>query len=91
MEHRDDGIGLDSFLSNEILDRAIAMTVINIGELVKNLTEDIRKETPEIPWKAIAGFRDIAAHQYQTLKMEDVYLTVKDDFPGLREQISSLV
>ena len=31
---------LDSFLSDEMLKRAVGMTVINIGELVKNITED---------------------------------------------------
>ena len=37
------------------------------------------------PVKAIAGFRDVAAHKCQTLRMEDAYTTVKDDFPDLRE------
>ncbi len=31
--------------------------------------------------------RDIAAHKYQTLRMEDVYITVKEDFPSLRKQL----
>ncbi len=51
------------------------MTVINIGELVKNITDETRKKYTKIPWKAIAGIRDIAAHKYQTLRMEDVYYT----------------
>ncbi len=59
------------------------MTVINIGELVKNLDDDFRARYRNVPWKDIAGFRDIAAHKYQTLRMEDVYTTVLDDFPEL--------
>lgn len=39
----------------------------------------------------IAGFRDIAAHKYQTLKMEDVYLTVKNDFPVFQAQLSEIL
>lgn len=78
------------FAGNEMLKRAVCMTVINIGELVKNLSEDCRKDNPTIPWKAVAGFRDIAAHKYQTLKMEDVYETVKSDFPVLYHQIEAL-
>ena len=35
---------------------------------------------PVVPWKVITGFRDIAAHKYQTLRMEDVYETVTVDF-----------
>ena len=68
---------LESFLSNEMLKRAISMTVINIGELIKNITPELRSDHPDIPWKAIAGMRDLTAHKYQTLRMEDVYYTVK--------------
>ena len=79
------------FAGNEMLKRAVCMTVINIGELVKNLSEECRRENPAIPWKAIAGFRDIAAHKYQTLRMEDVYETVKSDFPVLYDQIEAIL
>lgn len=67
------------------------MTVINIGELIKNITEDTRKENPNIPWRAIAGMRDMTAHKYQTLRMENIYNTVHVDFPILREQLNKLL
>lgn len=82
---------LDAFLDDEKLKRAISMTVLNIGELVKNVTEETRKEFPQVPWKAIAGMRDIAAHKYQTLRMEDVYYTVQKDFPTLKEQLGEIL
>ena len=78
-------------MSDEKLKRAIGMTVINIGELVKNVTEETRKEYACIPWKAVAGMRDITAHKYQTLRMEDVYMTVKEDFAALKEQLKELI
>lgn len=81
----------DQFKQNEMLMRAVGMTVINIGELVKNLTDETRLAYPYIPWKAIAGFRDVAAHKYQTLRMEDVYETVVADFPSLKEQIEEIL
>lgn len=82
---------LAEFSENEMLKRAVCMTVINIGELVKNLSESFRRTHHDIPWKAIAGFRDIAAHKYQTLKMGDVYETVQTDFPVLQVQIKSIL
>ena len=82
---------LDVFLTDEKLKRALGMTVINIGELVKNVTEETRKEFSYIPWKAVAGMRDITAHKYQTLRMEDVYTTVKEDFAVLHEQLKELL
>ena len=82
---------VEQFTQNEMLMRAVGMTVINIGELVKNLSDELRLAYPYIPWKAIAGFRDIAAHKYQTLRMEDVYETVATDFPTLKAQIEEIL
>jgi len=82
---------LDQFEEDEKTKRAICMTVINIGELVKNITEPTRMKYKEVPWKYAAGFRDIAAHKYQTLRMGDVYSTVVNDFPALLSQISDIL
>ena len=67
------------------------MTVINIGELVKILSDDYRSSNNHVPWKLIAGFRDIAAHKYGSLRMKDVYTTVMDDFPILKENINEIL
>lgn len=79
------------FLSDELRKRAACMTVINIGELVKNLPADFRMAYPAVPWKEIAGFRDIAAHKYQTLRMEDVFETITVDFPALYQNLKDIL
>ena len=85
------GCSLEQFRQSEMLMRAVGMTVINIGELVKSLSDETRAAYPSVPWKAIAGFRDVAAHKYQTLRMEDVYETVVTDFPSLKEKIETIL
>lgn len=82
---------LAEFLSDELLKRGVAMTAINIGELVKNLSSEFRLEHNDIPWKDIAGFRDLAAHKYGSLNMTDVYITVTDDFPDLKSNIDKIL
>ena len=82
---------LEEFMDNEILKRAIGMTIINIGELVKNLTDDFRVTYNSIPWKEISGFRDIAAHKYKTLDMKIVYNTVKFDIVELKKNIDNIL
>lgn len=75
---------LENFTNDELLKRELCITVINIGELIKNITEDTRNRYNNIPWKAIAGMRDLTAHKYQTLGMEDLYNTARYDFPELK-------
>lgn len=84
-------LNVEEFLKDEKIKRAVGMTVINIGELVKNITQDTRIKYPNVQWKAIAGLRDIAAHRYQTLRMEDVYYTMKEDFKDLKEQLEYII
>ena len=81
---------LEQFLASEMMKRASCMTVINIGELIKAMNMEVREQHKEIPWKNMAGFRDIAAHRYQTLNMEDVYITIKDEFPVILENIEKI-
>ncbi len=82
---------VQQFLEDEKLKCAISMTVINIGELVKNISDQAREEYSHIPWKEIAGIRDITAHRYQTLRMEDVFQTVKSDFPEIESQLKLIL
>ena len=64
--------------------KAIIMSFINIGELSKALSENYQASMPHIPWKAIRGFRNIAAHQYGAIDFADVFKTVTEDIPKLK-------
>lgn len=84
-------ISLEKFLIDDGMKLSMSMTIIRIGELVKNLSEEFRQKNSQIEWKAIAGFRDIAAHKYETLRMRDVYDTIKNELPELKLQIEKIL
>ncbi|MCC8160277.1 MAG: DUF86 domain-containing protein [Oscillospiraceae bacterium] len=79
------------FKEDELLKRGICMTVINIGELVKGISSELRLKYSDIPWKDIAGFRDIAAHKYHTLDMDAVYNTVTRDFHIFEKNVKEIL
>lgn len=81
----------EKFLSEDKIQRAIAMTLINIGELVKVWSIEFRNKHKLVSWRAIAGMRDIVAHKYQSLRMEDIWITIQKDIPVLKEQINRIV
>ena len=82
---------IEAFLEDEMAKRALGMTCINVGELVKVITDDTRKCYRDFPWKAVAGMRDITAHRYQTLRMEDVYNTVHEEYPELVKNLRNII
>jgi uncharacterized protein with HEPN domain len=86
-----EGFDLGKFIDDERTKRAACMTLINIGELTKNLTEDLKQAYGSVPWRAIAGMRDITAHKYQTLKMGDVWVTLVNDIPNLKIQLKDIL
>lgn len=81
----------EDFLKLELFQNAMAMSVIKVGEMVKNLDFEIRRENPQVKWKAIAGFRDIVAHRYEIINMDDLYNTIKKDFPELKMQVEKIL
>ena len=48
-------------------------------------------DNPLIPWRSIAGLRDVTAHGYMTLHMEDIWETVSVDVLVMREQMEKLI
>jgi len=52
------------FLKDEKTYDAVVRNLTIIGEAVKNVPQEIRALHPSIEWRKIAGFRDIAVHDY---------------------------
>ncbi len=52
------------FLKDEKTYDAVVRNLTIIGEAVKNVPQEFRKRHSSIEWRKIAGFRDIAVHDY---------------------------
>ena len=62
-----EGYSFEQFCSDEKTIDATVFAISQIGELVKKLQLDFRTEYNQIPWKNIAGMRDIVVHNYETI------------------------
>ena len=70
---------------------AIAMPILQIGELAKLLTSELRDANPDIPWREIIRMRDVAAHHYDSWNYDDAWDTSRDDVPALAEKIRHIM
>jgi uncharacterized protein with HEPN domain len=62
-----------------------------IGEAVKKLDDETKKIAPLVPWKKIAGLRDILAHAYSTIEQEKIWEIVKNDLQPLKIEVRAML
>lgn len=74
-------LDLAAFLADERTYDAVLRNLEVIGEAAKRVPGDVRMEMPDIPWRAISGFRDFVAHVYFALDNEIVWNAVHDEVP----------
>jgi uncharacterized protein with HEPN domain len=60
---------------------AVRIRLLEVGEAVKSMPEDLVRSEPSIPWRQIAGMRDQLAHRYFDTSHAIVAATVEHD-PG---------
>jgi len=85
------GIEETRFLADEILQNAVLMKLVVIGEAAARLSNEIRERYPEVEWKSIIGFRNISVHAYFSVKWSIVWETATSDLKILREAIIKIL
>ena len=78
------GNDYDVFSSNTVYQNAVAMCLLQIGELTGHLTDDFKASHPQQAWRQIKGLRNIIAHHYGAIDAETTWEIVQDDLPSLR-------
>jgi len=83
--------GRDAFLADRKTQDAVIRNLEVIGEAAKNLSASLTDDHPDIPWKQIAGMRDVLIHHYFGVKLETVWEVVVKDLPALNEKVAELL
>ena len=81
----------NKFKSVSVFQNACCMCILQIGELCKLVSTELRNEENMIPWKEWCGIRDVFAHQYSNIDFESAWDTIQYDLPELEKQMRRIL
>ena len=84
------GVTREQFNKDLLRQSGVLYQLAIIGEAAKHLSKELRSAYPDIPWKLMAGMRDVLVHAYHDMDLETVWKAATLDIPALLEQLRSL-
>jgi uncharacterized protein with HEPN domain len=83
--------GESDFFSSKLIQDAVIRNLEVIGEATKRVSMDLRSQHSDVPWREMAGMRDVLIHNYFGVDNEIVWNVVKDELPLLKNKIAELL
>jgi uncharacterized protein with HEPN domain len=86
-----DGVSRADLEANDEKLSAILYQISIIGEATKRLSPTFRDAHPEIPWREIAGMRNVIVHEYDQLDLDVIWDVVQNKLSELLRLITPLI
>ncbi len=83
-------LSFNEFTEDKKTINAVIRSLEIIGEASKKVSQEIKENNKNIPWKEMAGMRDKMIHGYFDLDLVTIWETVKNDIPPLKPLFENL-
>ena len=83
--------GEKEFHNDTMLQDAVIRNFEIIGEAAKRVPEAYCRANSQIPWRLMAGFRDVLIHAYEGIDLKRVWQIVRHDLPVVKEAVEKLL
>jgi len=83
--------GRNRFYESRLIQAAVIRNLEVIGEASKHVSNEIRKWYPEMPWKQMAGLRDVLIHDYMGVDLDIIWNVVQREIPKIKKMIVTIL
>jgi uncharacterized protein with HEPN domain len=81
----------DDFVADPRTQYAVCKALENMGEASKRIPESIRKRFPHVPFREMAGLRDVITHDYGGISYDMIWKVVVQDLPPLETNLAQML
>ena len=85
------GLTFEQFMADEKTFDAVVRNLIVIGEALKHIPQDVCDRYPQVQWREIAGFRDIAVHEYFGIDEDILWDIIHNEIPSLTARMTEII
>ena len=78
------------FFESHLVQDAVVRNLQTLAESTQRLSDVIKDNEKDVPWRAIAGFRNILVHGYLGVDLEIVWSVIEKDLPDLSSAIERM-
>lgn len=79
------------FEASRLVQDAVIRNRQTLTESSQRLSDDIKATEPQVPWRELAGFRNVIVHGYLGIDLPAVWLVVDQDLPPLAAALARMV
>jgi len=83
--------GQEAFMHSPMIQDAVIRNFEIIGEAVKQVSEPVKEKRSDVPWRAVAGLRDILIHRYMGVDLTAVWDVVEEGLPALKRAVAEIL
>ena len=83
--------GKDEFIKSQLIQDAVIRNLEIIGEATKKVSHELRQKEQNIPWREMAGLRDVLIHDYFGVDLKIVWNVVGNELPRIRVKVDKLL
>lgn len=76
--------------ASRLVQGAVIRNLQTLTESSQRLSDEIKATEAQIPWRELAGFRNVIVHAYLGVDLEAVWLVVEQDLPVLSDAVSRM-